>query len=474
MTAALALVGLALLQVPSQESAPDAPAFVEVLAGKETFYAGEVVSLGIRIGIAKTLREEQLLQPFRQRLDLPVRVDAPWLDELEGGSLLPEDDGQDRGAGDATESFVLNGSRALIRRVAEERIGGVRHAVWERTHRAVWSKPGTPRLVAPALRFSYATRFRDDLLSGRVPEDRREVELRGAPLTLRVLALPEEGRPDGYGGAVGRFTLVAEASKQTVEVGESLALRLRIEGEGNFGFFTPPSLDGLPDFHLRGVLEEPDASGLSVLYDLSPTRARVRAVPGVALPYFDPGPPARYRMARTPPIPLHVVGEAADGGPVAEAFALRPLAPAPEGGADRRLGSTTVALALGLPWLLAAVAAGWQYGARRRREGAGAARRAAARCRAALRAPDADTGRALMLYLAARLDCPVSAVITPRLPARLRAHGVPERLADEAGDLLAALFHARFGGEQPTQDVHRCREIVDALEAAFRGQEDLG
>src|SRR5262249_33102491 len=155
----------------------------------------------------------------------------------------------------------------------------------------------------PLLRFAYAEHFRDDFVNGRTALDRTESTVRGAPLALEILALPEDGRPLEFTGAVGRFTLSATAQPRELALGQSLKLVLEIEGEGDLDSLQAPRLDGLEGFHVQGSLAERTARGLTATYELVPTDATVAAVPPIRFAFFERTPPAGYRTVSTAPIP---------------------------------------------------------------------------------------------------------------------------------------------------------------------------
>lgn len=60
------------------------------------------------------------------------------------------------------------------------------------------------------------------------------IQARTEPRTLQVLALPLEGRPANFRGAVGRFTLQASAAPKQLKVGETAKFSVTVLGEGNF------------------------------------------------------------------------------------------------------------------------------------------------------------------------------------------------------------------------------------------------
>lgn len=58
--------------------------------------------------------------------------------------------------------------------------------------------------------------------------------------TINVKALPENGKPDDFTGAVGSFTFEAKPSKTTLKHGESLDLKVVVAGTGNLKLFDLP------------------------------------------------------------------------------------------------------------------------------------------------------------------------------------------------------------------------------------------
>jgi oxygen tolerance protein BatD len=52
-----------------------------------------------------------------------------------------------------------------------------------------------------------------------------------APMSITVLDVPAENKPNGYAGAIGAFQLEASASKTTVNVGDPIRLTLRISAD---------------------------------------------------------------------------------------------------------------------------------------------------------------------------------------------------------------------------------------------------
>src|SRR5690606_18770607 len=115
---------------------------------------------------------------------------------------------------------------------------------------------------------------------------------------VEIRPLPIDGRPAGFSGAVGRFSVRAEVAEHSVRVGESFRLTLRITGEGNLRSFTVPGLGELGElgrFHVYGNVDRMDAGERVITYDVAPLASDLTALPPIPLAFFDPTPPARYR-----------------------------------------------------------------------------------------------------------------------------------------------------------------------------------
>lgn len=58
--------------------------------------------------------------------------------------------------------------------------------------------------------------------------------------TVSVKALPEEGKPENFSGAVGDFSFAVTATKNTLKANESTQLKIEVAGSGNFKLFDLP------------------------------------------------------------------------------------------------------------------------------------------------------------------------------------------------------------------------------------------
>ncbi len=452
---------LLLLLLGSAAAGPDDEAdrraFLELAAPRADCYVGEAVPVTLRVVLDRAFFRDQAVPIFARDMDFPVHVRAEFLAGVRGAVLLPE-----RPPADPVRTLGVNDAVAAAREAPDRTIAGRPFAVLEIRRTMVFEAPGTAGLPAPVLRFAYATSFEEDFLRGRRPLDRREAVVTGRPLSLTVRALPAEDRPPAFGGAIGRFSVVAEAAPRRVAAGETLRLRLGVTGDGNLSRFPPPPLDPLPGFHVYGVIEEGGSEGRTFVYDIAALSPDVDAVPPVPFAFFDPSPPAGYRVLRTEPIPLEV-------GPGGGVSSAPDLSPRGDGAAPAWL--LPLAVAAGLLGVAAAAAVPLARRARARR----LAREEQSRVEAVTATlvartldEDADLAEAIVEFLAFHLRCLGAAVVSPDLAVRLRAAGVPAALAERTAGLLERLTAARYGGRRSVGAPEETRRVGEALATAFR------
>ncbi|MBD3163216.1 MAG: hypothetical protein GF328_14025, partial [Candidatus Latescibacteria bacterium] len=279
------------------------PVFVELESPRKSYFVGEPAPITLRLGLDRGFLETNLVPLFGRELDVQVQIEAPGTEGLPGLELLP---GSPDPEGAPRRSLVLN-AEVTWARLAEDRVvAGRPFVVFELTRHLLPTRSGEVTIPGPVVRYAHATRFAEDFITGRRPLDRREELEKGDPLRLRLLELPREGRPPGFAGAVGEFAIEARAEPTVLERGEILRLTLEIEGKGNRARFPPPRLHDLPGFHLYGMIDDEKAPVRTVVYELAPVGEGVEAIPAIPFTFFDPGPPAAYRVVKTRPIPLAV------------------------------------------------------------------------------------------------------------------------------------------------------------------------
>jgi hypothetical protein len=245
---------------------------------------------------------------------MPVRLTAPW---LEGAVVLPPATGT--GASFVQDETVQRASVADVRV-----IDGRRFATCREDLELPATSVGELRLEGPVLSFAYSTRFEDSFLDGRAPVDRVDAFVAARPIALEVRPLPEAGRPPEFTGAVGSFAVRAAVEPAAIAFGDSLKLRLTVEGRGNLTRFEAPRFSEIGGFRVLGMVEERGPASRTFTFDLSPVSSQVWQVPSIAFAYFDPEPPGTYRILRTQPVDVLVRAAAVPASPPAPAPAAWP------------------------------------------------------------------------------------------------------------------------------------------------------
>jgi hypothetical protein len=68
------------------------------------------------------------------------------------------------------------------------------------------------------------------------------VTTRSKVMTIEVLPLPEEGKPDNFNGAVGNFESKIQATRTELKANEAFNLKMTISGKGNLKLINAPAL----------------------------------------------------------------------------------------------------------------------------------------------------------------------------------------------------------------------------------------
>ncbi|HEX4049750.1 MAG TPA: BatD family protein [Steroidobacteraceae bacterium] len=150
----------------------------------------------------------------------------------------------------------------------------------------------------------------------------RDIVIESAPLRVHVLALPVDGRPRAFSGAVGDFQISSDISAVSVKQGEPLTLRLHVRGTGNFARVAPTMFDHLEHwktYPAKSVFTPRDAVGNRgeevIEQSLIATEPGEQWIPGIDFSYFNPGK-RRYEHTQTRPIRVSVVASLRARAPI--------------------------------------------------------------------------------------------------------------------------------------------------------------
>jgi hypothetical protein len=197
----------------------------------------------------------------------------------------------------------------------------------------------------------------DDMLGDQFYQNRfgamikKDISVASPSTNFKVLALPSEGRPADFSGAVGDFKVASELSASNTTAGEPLTLRMHISGSGNFDRVDTSMfkrLDQWKTYPPTSSFKKSDAVGYKgekvFEQPMIAAESGQQTLPALAFNYFNPVA-RRYETARGAPLSVSVAAPLASSAPlrpgaqtagiaaVGQAIALRPDHPESRGSA---------------------------------------------------------------------------------------------------------------------------------------------
>ncbi len=152
-----------------------------------------------------------------------------------------------------------------------------------------------------------------DFFGGRIYSQTNKTVSAGKR-TINVKALPTEGKPDDFSGAVGTFDFSVTTSKTSLNAFESLQAKVEVRGKGNLKLFKlpepvlPSSLEVYePEFteKVRTTLSGMQGK-VSNSYTIVPSFKGKYPIPAISFSYFDPKVEA-YRTISSEAILMNVL-----------------------------------------------------------------------------------------------------------------------------------------------------------------------
>ncbi len=152
------------------------------------------------------------------------------------------------------------------------------------------------------------------------------VSLSSKPVLVTVKPLPEKGKPDGFKGAVGKFTILASLEKNSFASNETGKLTVTISGDGNLQLVTAPDIAwpaGIETFEANALEElvptSVPVSGKKIFeFPFAVDKPGEYSLPAVHFSYFDPAtssykilqvPSQKFTVTKGLPRPTYPAGE---------------------------------------------------------------------------------------------------------------------------------------------------------------------
>lgn len=122
----------------------------------------------------------------------------------------------------------------------------------------------------------------------------KRYSIKSKPIHINAKELPNENRPEGFSGAVGKYTLSSSVSDTELKVGDSFTYNLSIKGTGNLKQFEVPALPEINnlrflDPEISTKINSDKKSGTkSIKYLVIAQEKGVFKIPPISFSYFDP------------------------------------------------------------------------------------------------------------------------------------------------------------------------------------------
>ncbi|MDP8263053.1 MAG: BatD family protein [Candidatus Ancaeobacter aquaticus] len=134
------------------------------------------------------------------------------------------------------------------------------------------------------------------------------VQVESKPIKVTVKPLPQAGRPKGFNGAVGSYTMEVSLNTTKVKVGEPITITMKVLGEGNISGVNPPLIKGIENFKTyepEGKVSQGVRGGTIVgekVFEqvMVPRKEGKQLIPSVIFSYFDPRYSSYRAVSRGP------------------------------------------------------------------------------------------------------------------------------------------------------------------------------
>jgi hypothetical protein len=140
--------------------------------------------------------------------------------------------------------------------------------------------------------------------------EQRRITLTGDAVSVEALALPDQGKPADFSGAVGNFTMQASVGPTNVLVGDPITVHMQISGQGSLDTVSLPDQSSATGFKLfpptvkNQITDQLGLQGEKTFEEIvTPQNADVRAWPPFSFSFFNPDD-GRYHTLTQPAVPL--------------------------------------------------------------------------------------------------------------------------------------------------------------------------
>ncbi len=113
------------------------------------------------------------------------------------------------------------------------------------------------------------------------------IKIESAQLSFTALEVPQEGRPQGFTGAVGNFAMEASAAPNDVKAGDPITLKIAITGEGNFNTAGMPRLSSENNFKIYEPHVKQTQGRKEFEQVIMPLSEEIKEIPALTFSFFN-------------------------------------------------------------------------------------------------------------------------------------------------------------------------------------------
>lgn len=148
------------------------------------------------------------------------------------------------------------------------------------------------------------------------------------PIRIKVLPLPQNGKPKDFTGMVGQYKISAQTDKTNVECNQPITLKITVSGKGNIKTVSQPKIEGLKSLRKYETISSLNISKENYTVQgsktfttmLLPQVPGALEIPRIQTNYFDPAEKT-YKTISTPVINLKVTPSTKPAPQIPAAFA---------------------------------------------------------------------------------------------------------------------------------------------------------
>lgn len=342
----------------------------------------------------------------------------------------------------------------------------------------------------------------DDFFGDDYTRVRRKVSTR--PVTIHVSPLPG-GAPASFCGGVGKFSISASLSKDSLSTHDAAALVVKVRGEGNLSLTETPKVNFPPDFETYDVKVTEGKGEKSFEYPFIPRSKGDFTLGPVEYSYYDIDA-GRYVTVRSQELPLKVSRGAVAPGAAPQGESALVISDHRKDvrdiGSDIRFISTDAQhfrpkgaffvsspafrwLCVLLPLLALLIWALWRRSERRRSDVAGSRNRAATKqARKRLSRAEGflkqeissafyeELYKALLGFVSDKLLLDASEMSKENIAAKLGESGVAQEAVGELLELLDACEFARYapseGGDAMKRHYEAALSVIAKIDQSMK------